>query len=912
MSVRQILAGSTSRSVTLYIVDSTTGAPEVGVVFNTTGMDLWYRRDLAAKTSITEVTLAALTTAYTSGGFKEIGNGWYRLDVPNAAFAAGVAGVQIGGTVTGMVVLAPYVELTTSVAQTGDSYARIGATGSGLTSLASAANLSTANAGIVTIDGIVDSILVDTGTTLDGKLNTIDTNVDAILVDTAEIGTAGAGLTNINLPNQTMDIIGNITGSLSGSVGSVTGAVGSVTGAVGSVTGSVGSVVGHTAQTGDSYARLGAPTGASVSADVASNLTAINSIASTSAAISVQAESYTLTTGTQSSGTFTNTETLDATAHEHTDSAGTMELYYQFDVGGASTAVTVDADILLNGSNDTLQVYAYNWGGTSWDQVGVLVGQASTTDYINKSFSLLTRHTGISTNLGKVRLRFQNASLSSATLKVDRISCAYSIVAQSVGYDSGAVWIDTVSGVAGTESFVNGVADNPVNTIADALTIASAVNLRKFEVGNGSSISLVATASNKVFEGHEWALALGSQNVASSMFIDAEVSGTGTGSASEYQDCIFGITSLVPMQAYNCSFTATTSGGFTMSAAGDYRFINCQSGVAGASSPLFTLGTASITAEWRRWSGGITISAISADDTLTVGGELGTVTLNGADGTVEIRGTYKAIVDNRTGSPTLSIDGAIKGSDVAAIVADTNELQTDWADGGRLDLILDSASAPTAAAVADAVWDELLSGHAVSGSSGEALSAAGTAGDPWTTSLPGAYGAGTAGKIIGDNINAPLATIDTVVDGIQTDLSNATDGLGAIKADTAAILTDTGTTIPATIATAQADLDIITGASGVNLLTATQASIDAIELDTGTTLPATLTTIEGKVDLVDTNVDSVLVDTGTTIPGTLTSIKAKTDSLTFTTAGEVDANIQSVNDTVITGDGGSGTEWGPA
>jgi hypothetical protein len=76
-------------------------------------------------------------------------------------------------------------------------------------------------------------------------LATVDGNVDAILLDTAEIGTAGAGLTNINLPNQTMDIVGNITGNLSGSVGSVTGAVGSVTGAVGSVTGAVGSVTGN-------------------------------------------------------------------------------------------------------------------------------------------------------------------------------------------------------------------------------------------------------------------------------------------------------------------------------------------------------------------------------------------------------------------------------------------------------------------------------------------------------------------------------------------------------------------------------------------------------------------------------------------------------------------------------------------
>ena len=38
-----------------------------------------------------------------------------------------------------------------------------------------------------------------------------------------QVGTAGDGLTNINLPNQTMNITGDITGSLSGSVGSLTG-----------------------------------------------------------------------------------------------------------------------------------------------------------------------------------------------------------------------------------------------------------------------------------------------------------------------------------------------------------------------------------------------------------------------------------------------------------------------------------------------------------------------------------------------------------------------------------------------------------------------------------------------------------------------------------------------------------------
>lgn len=125
MSVRRIKAGSTDVSITLRIVDSVDGTPETGVVFNTSGIDLWYRRDGEASVDITEATLAALTTAHTDGGFLHINDGWYRLDLPDAACASGVAGVQIGGTVTGMVVLSPYIELEVNTAA--DVYTRIGA-----------------------------------------------------------------------------------------------------------------------------------------------------------------------------------------------------------------------------------------------------------------------------------------------------------------------------------------------------------------------------------------------------------------------------------------------------------------------------------------------------------------------------------------------------------------------------------------------------------------------------------------------------------------------------------------------------------------------------------------------------------------------------------------------------------------
>ena len=82
---------------------------------------------------------------------------------------------------------------------------------------------------------------------------------------------------------------------------------------------------------------------------------------------------------------------------------------------------------------------------------------------------------------------------------------------------------------------------------------------------------------------------------------------------------------------------------------------------------------------------------------------------------------------------------------------------------------------PTAAANADAVWDEVLdTAHEVAGSASVLLQAAGTAADPWLTSLPGAYGAGTAGKIIGDNVNAPIATVQTSVNDLPTNAELAT------------------------------------------------------------------------------------------------------------------------------------------
>lgn len=113
--------------------------------------------------------------------------------------------------------------------------------------------------------------------------------------------------------------------------------------------------------------------------------------------------------------------------------------------------------------------------------------------------------------------------------------------------------------------------------------------------------------------------------------------------------------------------------------------------------------------------------------------------------------------------------------------------------GSLVKEIADNAggSSLTAADIADAVWDELISGHAISGSTGEALSAAGGAGDPWITSLPGSYTSGQAGYIVGTYIDAAISSRAAAsVLGAAVGASISAD-IAAVKTQTAAIETDT-------------------------------------------------------------------------------------------------------------------------
>jgi hypothetical protein len=252
---------------------------------------------------------------------------------------------------------------------------------------------------------------------------------------------------------------------------------------------------------------------------------------------------------------------------------------------------------------------------------------------------------------------------------------------------NGEVHVDTNNGTAGTIPYENGTSDNPVLTWADAIAIAPNVNggLSDYHIINGSSITFTSSMDNKSMFGDNWTLALGGQSCADIYVEGAGVSGIGTAATGEmhFEGCNFGISSIQSGHFDFCAFADTITATLT----GGYQYHNCYSGVAGAGAPIFTKTAGqTITSEWRNWAGSITVSTIESGDVMTIGGTLGTVTLNGSDGSVEIRGSYKNIVDNRTGSPTLNLDGAI---------------QSDY--------------------LVDLFWDESAAGHTVAGSFGKII-----------------------------------------------------------------------------------------------------------------------------------------------------------------------------------------------
>jgi hypothetical protein len=195
--------------------------------------------------------------------------------------------------------------------------------------------------------------------------------------------------------------------------------------------------------------------------------------------------------------------------------------------------------------------------------------------------------------------------------------------------------------------------------------------------------------------------------------------------------------------------------------------------------------------------------------------------------------------------------GAASGVSLTSAVTDV-ETKVDTVDSNVDAILVDTGTTiPATIATVDTVVDSIL--------------------EDTGTTIPGTI------ATIDTVVDAIKVVTDALPDsGALSSLATAS-ALATVDGNVDSILVDTGTTIPATLSTLEGKVDTVdTVADGIKTVTdnlpdsgalsslatasalaTVDGNVDSILTDTGTTLPATLSTIEGKVDTVDTVVDSI-------------------------------------------------------
>ena len=286
------------------------------------------------------------------------------------------------------------------------------------------------------------------------------------------------------------------------------------------------------------------------------------------------------------------------------------------------------------------------------------------------------------------------------------------------------------------------------------------------------------------------------------------------------------------------------------------------------------------------WTGG----PPTTDTGTAQAGSVNSITLR--SGASAIDGTHRGQLVQITAGTGVDQSRAIKTYDgttkVAVVITDwdTNPDATSVYDVFPDD-ITEITAAPTAAANADAVWDENTTGH----------TNAGTFGEQCKNDLDAIL------VDTGSTLNTKIDTIDGIVDLILVD----TAVIGALGAGLTGIPWNAawGAEVQSEVADAlgvydgptKAELDTLIGTPVADVsadIAAVKSDSAAILIDTGTTLDGLINGIDGKVDTIDTVVDA---------------IKLETDKLTFTIANRLDVNARLINSVVVIGAGTSGDKW---
>jgi hypothetical protein len=431
--------------------------------------------------------------------------------------------------------------------------------------------------------------------------------------------------------------------------------------------------------------------GNNILVDTNGAVTASNIVAG-SAPINYPAYAFTLTTGTQVSGTYVDTRTENSAYHRLSDTAGTLDAIYDYDLTAFGVPSLLPFKGRVTSVANSLDIYAWDYVGAAWEQIGILSGQASPTD-VNTTFPMLTTHVGTAgADLGKARIRFYNTGLSSANLYIDKVTVGATIVQATNVYANGAIWFNSVAGgTSGSVVNYNGIPQRPVDNITDAMSLIASTNLDRIQVLGGSVITLIADVSHLSLTGdNRWNANLGGQACDHTYIKGAVVNGTATGEP-EFENCDIETVSLADADFHRCALVTK----ITATAANNFNFDSCFCACGGGLSPIYDFN--SLGGAWfisRHYSGNIEIQNMAAGDTLVLSGDGVTLTINAncSGGDIVLAGPIY-VIDNAGGAVTIDEDAGL-----------TNAL------------------------IADAVWNEAQADHIAAGTTGKSLSDASTGG----------------------------------------------------------------------------------------------------------------------------------------------------------------------------------------
>lgn len=211
-----------------------------------------------------------------------------------------------------------------------------------------------------------------------------------------------------------------------------------------------------------------------------------------------------------------------------------------------------------------------------------------------------------------------------------------------------------------------------------------------------------------------------------------------------------------------------------------------------------------------------------------------------------------------------TVDSVVDAIKVVTDKLDT-ALEDDGSSGFQFTILAlengPSGEGASASAIADAVWDEALSGHLTAGTTGAALNTAASASGLDAAGVRAAIGLASA------NLDTQLGTIDSNVDAVLEDtgttipasLTTIDNEVAAIQATADAIEADTQdiqSRLPAALVSGRMDASV--GAMAANTLTASALATDAVtEIQSGLATAAALTTVDNEIAALQTSVNDV-------------------------------------------------------